>query len=136
MGVIGTAMRIFSYLYHLVLAVFMLGVSILAWSSGTTLQIGILPWDGNTLRYVLLFGGIAALIAIALAVTRILPVLFLLWTVAVFFFLFRGYVFSPYQFAEGGLKTAILITLGALVAIVGAYLQVRSRPQGKFAAKA
>ncbi len=122
--------KFYSYLYHLVLALFLLGLSLVAFLNGMhNLRLDMLPWTGATLTWWLLSLGLAGLIVIGLAVTRILRVLFLVWTVAVLALMIRGFFFSSYLF-DGwtGFQWALLYVLGALLAAVGGWLQFREAP--------
>jgi len=51
-------MRFYSYLFHGLLALFMLGISAVALASGTALHLEMLPWSGQTGTYVLLGAGL------------------------------------------------------------------------------
>ena len=42
-------MRVFSYLFHGLLTLFLLGISVVALSSGQTLTLEMLPWQGPAL---------------------------------------------------------------------------------------
>ena len=79
MGAVKTLLRMFSYLYHGLLALFLLLVSALALGSGAaSLHLDMLPWSGATLAWILLaaslFGLIALLLAIAARSRALLPV--------------------------------------------------------------
>jgi len=117
-------MRYFSYLYHLVLVLFLIAVSGLALASGTpSLNLGMLPWSGNTLTYVVFFGALAGLLTVLLAVRKKLRVLFLVWSVLVAVLLVKGYIFSGYKFHSGEFKIAIYLIVGSLIALAGAWFQ-------------
>jgi hypothetical protein len=119
-------MRIYSYLYHGLLALFMLLISSLALLSGTQLHLEMLPWTGMTETYILLGGAIFGLLSLLLALKRKLRFLFFLWSLVVFVLLVKGYYLSPYHFGGmSGFKTASLLTGGALLAIFGAWFQMR-----------
>jgi hypothetical protein len=119
-------MRYYSYLFHLVLALFLLAVSGLALASGSpNLRFGMLPWTGQTLIYVLFFGALAGLITVFLAMKGTLRVLFLLWSAAVAILLIRGYIFSGYKFEAGEFKTAVYLIVASLIALPGAWFQLR-----------
>ncbi len=129
MGIFGTVMRVFSYLFHLLLALFMFGLFFVAWTSGgSNLSIDVLPWQNATLGYVLLGASIAGIVSVALAVKRILPVLLFLWSVVVLVMLVRGYLFSSYRF-DYGYSTPALLTLGAFLSVVGSWIQFRQKPE-------
>jgi hypothetical protein len=119
-------MRYYSYLFHVVLAVFLLAVSGLALASGSpNLHLGMLPWTGQTLIYVLFFGALAGLIAVFLAMRGTLRILFLIWSVLVALFLVKGYIFSGYKFEGAEFKTAIYLIIASLIALPGAWFQLR-----------
>ncbi len=129
---VGMIMRIYSLAFHVFLGLAMLAVGFVAWASDQhTLQIGFLPWNGPTLTYYLLAFGAVALAVSILAFKRILPVLFVLWSLTVVVMLVRGYFLSPYNFGLSGFQTAVYFTLAALVAFVGSALQLRTRKWGR-----
>lgn len=121
-------MRVFSFLFHLLLIASLLAASILAWFSGHNLTLGMLPWQGEALTYWLFGSGLAGLLIALLAWKRILPVLFLLWNVAVLAMLVRGYFFTSYNFGPGGgsLSTALYLVLAALLAACGSAIHLRA----------
>ncbi len=87
-----------------------------------------LPWKNTALLYWLLALGLIGIIAVVLAVTRKLPILFLIWSVVVFVLLVRGYIFSAYTFdGIADFSMILLLLLGALVACIGAWLQFRRK---------
>jgi hypothetical protein len=120
-------MRVFSYLFHGLLALFLLAISAVALASGTALHLEMLPWSGQTGTVVLLGAGLFGLLALFLALKGSVRFLFFLWSLAVFAMLVKGFFLSPYHFeGPGGLKSAGLLTCGALLAIVGAWFQMAS----------
>jgi hypothetical protein len=123
-------MRIYSYLFHGLLALFLRGISAVALASGTALHLEMLPWSGDTGTYALLGGALFGLLSLLLAVKGTLRFLFFLWSLAVFALLVKGYFLSAYHFGDmSGFKFAGLLTLGALVAIFGAWFQMTRRGQ-------
>lgn len=127
---LGIGMRLFSFLYHTLLALFLLGISGMAIANGThTLQVEILPWwQGKTLSYCLLAAALIGILTLALAVKRVAPVLYLAWSMVVLLALIYGYFLTSFRFSEGGLRTAGWLILGALLAAAGGWLQCRSKP--------
>jgi len=120
-------MRYFAYVFHALLTLFLLGVSGLALASGTpSLNLGMLPWQGSTLNYVLFFGALAGLITVLLALRGKLPVLFLLWSLAVAVLLLKGYVFSGYKFGTGEWKMALFLLAASWLAVPGAWSGLRA----------
>src|SRR3954470_21828962 len=99
-AVIGALVRIYSYLYYLALALLLLGISLVALlSHSNTLNMGMLPWKGSALTYGLLGAGVLGLLAILLSWIGRLRFLFLLYALAVFVMMVRGYFISGYSFS-------------------------------------
>ncbi len=122
--------RLYSYCYHFVLALFLLAVGAIAlFSSRVTLSLDMLPWwEEPTLTYVVLLAGLAGLFTLALAVTGKTQILFRLWTVAVFGVIFYGYFVTRFGFhSPDHFFNAVLLTLGALLAMIGSWTRVRKR---------
>jgi hypothetical protein len=123
-----TLMRIFSYFFHALLALFLLALSAMALSSGQELHLGMLPWQGPQLTYWLLFSALAGLISIILALRGTWRALFFLWSLIVLVMLIRGYFLSAYSFAgPPEFRGALYLTGGALIAAFGAWFQLRRR---------
>jgi hypothetical protein len=125
--VVGFLMRIFGVVFHVLLGIVMLAVSSVALlSQAHNLHIQVLPWQGAALTWWLFGAGLASIVLALLAFRRILPILFVLWSLAVFIMLVRGYLLTGYSFAfGGGFSSALLLIAGALLAVVGSLLQVR-----------
>jgi len=122
LDVIRALLRLFSYLFHGLLGLFLICVSGLALASGVQdLRIDFLPWSGRTLIYVLLFAGVLGLVCLLLAIRGTLRVLFFFWTMAVVAFLLRGYFLSQYRFLPGEAIRALYLTLASLIAAIGAW---------------
>jgi hypothetical protein len=132
---LGLLFRIYSYLYHLILALFLLGIATVAivthLQSHPTegvphLNLGMLPWTGRALVHWLLGAAVFGLLSIVLAWMGKLRFLFLLYSLAVFGMMVRGYFLGGYVFSgKDEFRMAIWLTVGALVAIVGAWSQFR-----------
>ncbi len=121
MQAVKALLRFFSYLFHLALGVFLLGVAGLALASAPgALHLDMLPWTGATLTYVVFFGALFALISLALALTGRIRFLFFLWSLAVAVLLLRGYFFTGYRFAPDGLRTDLELLAASWLAAVGA----------------
>jgi len=131
--VIGLLLRIFSYLYHGALAILLLGVALVAVASRShTLKLGMLPWKGRELTYWLMGVGLFGLLSIWLALRGRLRFLFLLYALAVFGLMVRGYFLGTYSFSgEDEFHLAAGLTGGALVAIFGAASQLLKKAKKK-----
>lgn len=124
MSMFRTAMRIYSYLYHLLLCLFLVAVGAIAlFSPGDYLRLPMLPWEEPALRYWVFFGGLAGAVSLFLAFKGKLRLLFRLWTVAVVAVMVYGFFLSRYAFSgASGFFNALAITLGALLAAWGSWL--------------
>lgn len=120
-------LRVYSYLYHLVLCLFLLGISVVAMSTSNTLKLNMLPWTGSDLTTWLLWGSLAGLISLVLAITGIFRFLFPLWTLVVFGFMVWGFLLRPYTF-EGRLAfyNVLWLIAGALVAFLASLTLLRA----------
>lgn len=125
MGVVKTLLRFFSYLFHGMLALFLVAVSGLALlSGGQGLHLGMLPWTGSTLTKVVFFGSICGLLTLLLAMRARVRALFFLWSLGVIGLMVKGYIFSGYHFAPGEARTAGYLILAAFLALAGAWFQI------------
>ena len=125
MEVIKALMSFLSYVYHglLCLMLFLMsGLSMLA--GAQTVQLGMLPWTGPTLLYVLFFGALLGLLTVILAIRRTWRPLFFAWSLAVTLLLVKGYIFSGYHFSPGEFRTAVYLIVGSLIALIGAWVQM------------
>jgi hypothetical protein len=125
---IRSLMRIFSFFYHGLLALFLLAISAVAWSSGQALHLEMLPWQGRRLTYWLFFSALAGLLSVILAIRRTWRLLFFLWSLAVLVMIVRGF-FGNYHFAgPPEFHRSLYMAAGAVVAACGAWLQLRRAP--------
>ena len=123
-----TLLRLFSYLFHGLLALFLIGASGLALASGApSLELAMLPWTGTTLAWTVLGGGVLGLVSVILALFSKWRFVFLLWTLVVAVLLVRGYIFSGYRFQPGSVLIALFLTIGSLLAVMGAWSQLFRR---------
>ena len=127
MTIVKALMRYFAYLFHFVLAVFLILVSGVAITSGVgPLRLGMLPWSGETLNYALLGGALVGLLTVVLAMKGVLRFLFLIWSFLVFVLLVKGYIFSRYMFQPNEFRIAAWLIGGSLLALLGAWFQLRT----------
>lgn len=123
-------LRAYSYVYHAVLAVFLLGLALIALLSSNTLKLDILPWTGEAANQWVLWGSIFGLLSIVLAVTGIFRYLFPLWALAVLVILVRGYLLQPLPFAgKDEFHNALLLIAGALLAFLASLTVFTMRPK-------
>ena len=125
-------MRYFAYLFHIVLALLLLALSGVAISTGSgSLRLGMLPWSGETLNYVLIGSALFGLLTVALAMKGVLRFLFLIWSFLVFVILVKGYIFSRYTFQPNEFRIALYLIGGSLLALLGAWFQLRTAARPK-----
>ena len=123
-------LRAYSYLYHFVLAVFLLGLALIALLSSNTLKISILPWSGEEATQWLLWSSLFGLLSIVLAVTGIFRYMFPLWALLVLALMIRGYLLQPIPFADRSeFQMAMLLMGGALVAFLASLTVFTRRPR-------
>jgi hypothetical protein len=96
--------------------------------SSNTLRLSMLPWTGSDLTMWLLWGSLAGLISLVLAVTGVFRFLFPLWTLTVFGLMVWGFLLRPYTF-EGRLAfyNVLLLIIGALIAFLASLTLLRVR---------
>jgi hypothetical protein len=121
-GAIAWIFRIFSYFYHLGVALFLFALGMVALLSGDdhTLNFVMLPWEGNTLVWALLGLGLLGILSALLALTGKTRVLLMLTALVFFVLLLRGLYFSPLRFDTGFItwRTAQYLSLAALIALI------------------
>ena len=121
---VNTILRFFSYLYHLALILFLLILGTFGlFGTNKGLSLKVLPWEDPALSYWLFFG---SLICLGLAAAGKLKLPFRLWTVVVFVLMVRGFFLTSYYLGDF-FQTAVLITLGALIALYGSWTSTRRR---------
>lgn len=123
--------RIYAYLYHFVLTLFLLGIGFIAASTGNYLRLGMLPWTGEKLTQVVLVLGVVGLLCVMLAVTGLLRWLFPIWALVAAILMLRGFFLTPYTFSGSDqFRGAVWLTIGAWAAFLCSLtvLHRRKRP--------
>lgn len=128
MEVIKALLSFLSYVYHGLLCLIMLALSCLAMVAGAkSLELGMLPWSGTTLLYVVPLGALFGLLTVILAIKGTLRPLFFVWSLVVMLLLIKGYIFSGYHFSPGEFRTALYLIGGSIIALFGAWAQMGRR---------
>jgi hypothetical protein len=131
--IVRTIMRFFSYIFHGLLALLLLGLASLAGFSGDhNLRLDMLPWTGKALTWWLFGLSLFGLVAVVLAVKGILRVLFFVWSAAVLVLMIKGYFLSSYFFRPGEFSTVVYMNAGAALALIGAWFQLRCGQPKKY----
>ena len=131
MGFLRSLLGLYSYLFHGLFAIFLLGISLISLTSGNaTFRFPILLWEGEVLAYWLIGLSVAGILLVLLAMKGIMRPAFFFWSLLVLGLVLRGYFFSNYVFVPGTsqLTTALWLVLATLLAVVGAKLQARTEP--------
>lgn len=116
---IGFLLRTFSYLFELILSLFLIGISFVALTADKPLKLDMLPWEGMRLNQWVLGLGIIGVLLVFLAALGPLRYLFPLWTLFVFIMMLRGFFLTSYHFAnDEQFRGAAWLTFGAF----GAFL--------------
>ncbi|MEO7652676.1 MAG: hypothetical protein ABIZ80_19625 [Bryobacteraceae bacterium] len=129
MAVIAALSRIFSYLFHTLLALFLLGVALVSLlSGGHNLRMAMLPWTGAQLTWSLVASSLFGLICVVTAMLGKVRPLYFLYTAAVFVMIVRGYFVSGYTFGtQDEFRFALYLSGGALLAMLGGWWQWRRK---------
>ncbi len=121
MKVISFLVRIYSLIFHLLLSLLMVGLSVVGFSSSSAgLNLGMLPWQENQLLWSLLALGLGGLLFVILAFNGAQRFLYMVWTLAITYILINGYFLTNYRFSgEGEFRFAIYFALAAILAFIG-----------------
>ncbi len=129
MGALKALLRVYAYIFEGLLALFLMAIAAMAFSSHTPLNLGFLPWKGNPLLWWLLGSCGFGMVSLLLALGGKLRALFFLWSLAVLVMLFRGLFLSTYSFTGPlSFKSAVWLTVAALFGAIGAWPWAR-RPE-------
>jgi len=125
--VVSFLIRIYSLLFHLLIALFMLGLAVVGYtSSGAGLALGMAPWTGKELVGSLVALGLGGLLFVILAFNGAQRFLYMVWTLVILYLLVNGYFLTSYRFASPDeFQFAIYLCLAALLAFVGGFLLFR-----------
>jgi hypothetical protein len=130
MGFLEAVLRGVAYLFHLALGLALAGLAAVALlGPEATFSLGILPWQGEKLAWILLAAAGVAILTVCLAMQRILRILLLLWSLTVVVALAYGCFLSRFHFGREEPTTALLLTGGAALATLGSWFVFRHRPQ-------
>ena len=131
MHAVSRILRIFSYVFEILLCLFMLALGLVG---GDKLDLhGLLPWDPPSLGRWLIILALIGIVCVALAITGWFRYLYPLWAFAVVAMLLRGF-FSQASFESGSLFSftqAIWIVALALLAFIGSMSVIWTRAQSR-----
>jgi hypothetical protein len=125
-----TVLRLYSYLFHFILGLFLLAVSGLAMTSNsTTFSVDVFPWKGSQGATYLFWASLVGVVSVVLAITGMFKYLFPLWALAVLGVMIWGFILQGSYYFGGtdALYTALLMIFAALLAFFGALSVLRSK---------
>jgi hypothetical protein len=126
--IFGFLLRVFSYLFHLAVSFFFLGLGIVSAASSTPLHLDAIGLPPEKALLGVLAIGIVGLFSTLMALFGIFKYLYPLWAIFVVWLLIKGFFLSAATFGgPESFRFAILITLGGLVALIGAMSAMRPR---------
>lgn len=129
MNLLRTSLRCFSYAFSALFVFILVAVAIVWLASGPlTVNFYLLPWGGQALVYSLVGLALAGAFVLLMAMRGQMQGLFLGWSVLLMLLTVRYYFFTPFSFTPetGDYKTALLVILGSMVAVVGAWMKPAS----------
>lgn len=123
------ALRLFSYVFQLLIALGALAAgTVAAMSDHTTFQFDFLPWSGKELQMWLMGLGVVGVLSVVLAYKGKLKFLFVVWTLLVTGLVARGIFLSPYTFeGESDFQWALFFLSGVVATVLGAVSRFRMR---------
>lgn len=126
---LGAILRGFSYIYHLLISVVLLALSLVAAASDNyNLKSELLPWTGKELFYWMLGLGLLGALSVVLCYLGKVRALFPVWALVVVIGLVRGFILGGMRFDNAGAFTYALCFLAAgVIALLGAWSAFRKR---------
>jgi hypothetical protein len=130
--VVKALLRLLSYMFHVLLCVWLFALALLALFAGApALHLAMLPWTGLTLLYILLFGSLVGLVIVISALSGHARWLFFLWSLVIAGMVIKSYFLSGYHFNPGEAKTALYLTVGSLIALLGSWFVMTRRSKAR-----
>jgi hypothetical protein len=125
-----TFMRLYSYVFHGLLALFLLGISLVPVLSGAhTLRLDMLPGEGAELTFTLLGIGLAGLLAVLLAASGKARAPLFVWSLIIVLGMVWGYFWKPYRWSgPDAFRATLLLLAGAILAALGSWYAMNRRP--------
>jgi hypothetical protein len=124
----GFLLRVYSYVLHLILSLFLIATALLA-TSGEQLRLtGLLPFNADDIVRGLLVLGVAGLLSTVLAISGIFRYLFPVWVTVALVLTIRGIFFSSYVFpGQHAFEDALWFAFAILGAFFGGLWVLKPR---------
>ena len=121
-------LRVYSFVFHLMLSTFLLGLTALDYRSHQTINLNILPFVDEVLLRDTLLLAMAGVFCTLLALSRRFKFIFVLWTALVFWLMLKWFFLGDYIFDDAHQsRGAAWLTLGAAGAFFGAAWSLKER---------
>lgn len=128
MNSLGFLLRAYSYVFHLILSLFLIGAALLSAPGEQLRLLGLLPFHASYIVRSLLLLGAAGLVSTFLAISGIFRYLFPVWATVVLVLTIRGIFFSSYAFPDRHVfADALWFALAALGAFFGGIWVLKPR---------
>ena len=128
MRAFGYLLRFYSYLFHLAVSFFFLGLGVVSAGTSTPLHLDAIGLGPDRSLMGALALGIVGLVSTVLAFTGTFRLLFPVWAAVVVWLMVKGFFLSTLTFDNAEtFRWAILLTLGAVFAFFGAVWALRPR---------
>lgn len=130
MDILGAVLRLYSYVYHFFLSLFLFLVSVVVLIGGKhDMALSMLPWKGAPLTYWVFGLSLLGLLVTILAFTNIFRYAFPFWCLFVVIMMTRGFFLSPYYYSGGAghFQGALWLTIGAIGAFLASLMLFKSR---------
>ncbi|MFZ0594744.1 MAG: hypothetical protein WAM39_30075 [Bryobacteraceae bacterium] len=128
MRAFGLLLRFYSYLFHLAVSFFFLGLGIVSAVSSTPLHLDAIGLPPEKALLGVFALGLVGLFSTVLAFTGTFRWLFPLWAAFVVWLMVKGFFLSSFTFSgAAGFRAAVLLTLCAIAAFFGALWALKPR---------
>lgn len=126
-------LRVYSFVFHMTLSVFLLGLAGIAYHGSQPLSLGMLSFaEEGALRDTAIFG-VLGIICSLLALTRGFKFVFMIWTLLVVYLMIRIFFLGPYALQlPAEIRSAAWLTLGAVGAFFGSAWAMKTQRRSGF----
>ena len=121
-------LRVYSFVFHLTLSVFLIGLAVIDYRSQQFINLDLLPFASeNLLRDTVLLGFVGVGCTL-LALSSRFKFVFLVWTAVALWLMLKWFFLGDYIFDNAHqARGAMWLTFGALGAFIGAMWSLRTR---------
>jgi hypothetical protein len=123
--VVKALVRFLSYIFHGLLCLILLAMSVVAMVAGSqSLNLQMLPASLAGSVKLLFLCALFGLVTVILAIRGSLRPLFFLWSLVVVVLLVKGYLLGGYHFVPGEFQRVLYLIAGSLIALLGSWLSM------------